>query len=53
MLLVGSFFLLTLARRHKDTLLEEVGGRDNRVGIQFAIVFDLLDPHEVILTVHI
>ncbi len=53
MLLEGSLFLLTLTRRHKNALFEEVRGRDHSISIELAIIFDLLDSHKVVLGVYI
>ena len=45
MLLVRALFLLGGPRRHQNALLEEVSGRDHRVGIELPVLFDFADAH--------
>jgi len=53
MLLVRPFFLFALSSGHKNALFEEMRRRDNRVCIQLAVVFDLLNAHKVVVGVNV
>lgn len=52
-MLLGCLLLrLRLLVRHYDAFLEEVGGRDDRVGVQLPVLLDRLDAFKLILCVY-